>query len=63
MLLLCIVSFSILFFLELGHITEYNMKKVKVLIAHHVQLFVTPWTMAYQTSLSMEFSRQEYWGG
>ena len=24
------------------------------------QLFVTPWTVAYQTPLSMEFSRQEY---
>ena len=27
----------------------------------HVQLFVTPWTVTHQTSLSMEFSRQEYW--
>ena len=26
-----------------------------------VQLFVTPWTMAYQVPLSMGFSRQEYW--
>ena len=23
--------------------------------------FVTPWTIAFQASLSMEFSRQEYW--
>ena len=23
----------------------------------------TPWTVAYQVSLSMEFSRQEYWSG
>ena len=29
----------------------------------HVQLFVTPWTVAYQASPSMEFSRQEYWNG
>ena len=28
-----------------------------------VQLFVTPWTIACQTSLPMEFSRQEYWSG
>ena len=28
-----------------------------------VQLFVTPWTVAHQTPLSMEFSRQEYWSG
>ena len=26
-----------------------------------VQLFATPWTIACQASLSMEFSRQEYW--
>ena len=25
------------------------------------QLFVTPWTIACQAPLSMEFSRQEYW--
>ena len=24
---------------------------------------VTPWTAAYQTPLSMRFSRQEYWSG
>ena len=28
-----------------------------------VWLFVTPWTVAHQVSLSMEFSRQECWGG
>ena len=28
-----------------------------------VRLFATPWTIAYQTPLSMEFSRQEYWSG
>ena len=26
-----------------------------------VWLFVTPWTVTQQASLSMEFSRQEYW--
>ena len=29
----------------------------------HVQLFVTPWTVAHQAPPSMEFSRQEYWCG
>ena len=29
----------------------------------HVQLCVTPWTVAHQTPLSMGFSRQEYWSG
>ena len=28
-----------------------------------VQLFVTPWTVAYQAPLSMGFSRQYYWSG
>ena len=28
-----------------------------------VLLFVTPWTVAHQSPLSMEFSRQEYWSG
>ena len=29
----------------------------------HVQLFVTPWTIAHQARLSMGFSRQEHWSG
>ena len=29
----------------------------------HVWLFVTPWTVACQVPLCMEFSRQEYWSG
>ena len=28
-----------------------------------VQLFTTPWTVAHQAPLSMEFSRQEHWSG
>ena len=28
-----------------------------------VRLLVTPWTVARQAPLSMEFSRQEYWSG
>ena len=28
---------------------------------NHVQLFATPWTVAHEAPLSMEFSRQEYW--
>ena len=26
-----------------------------------VRLFMSPWTVAHQAPLSMEFSRQEYW--
>ena len=29
----------------------------------HVWFFATPWTVAHQASLSMGFSRQEYWSG
>ena len=28
-----------------------------------VRLFATLWTVVYQATLSMEFSRQEYWSG
>ena len=28
-----------------------------------VQLFATPWTVACQAPLSIEFTRQEYWSG
>jgi len=38
-------------------------KKVKVKSLSRVRLFATPWTVAYQASLSMGFSRQEYWSG
>ena len=34
-----------------------------VFVLSPVQLFVTPWTAACQTPLSMEFSKQEYWSG
>ena len=34
---------------------------VYVCVLSHVQLFVTPCTVAHQAPLSMEFSRQEYW--
>ena len=37
--------------------------KVKVKSLSCVRLLVTPWTAAYQASLSMGFSRQEYWSG
>ena len=37
--------------------------KVKVKSLSRVRLFVTPWTVAYWTPRSMEFSRHEYWSG
>ena len=35
----------------------------EVTLLSRVRLFVTPWTVAHQDSLSMGFSRQEYWSG
>jgi len=36
--------------------------KVKVKVNHSVLSdFVTPWTVAHQSPLSIGFSRQEYW--
>ena len=29
----------------------------------YIQLFVTPWTVANQAPLSMEFSSHEHWSG
>ena len=37
--------------------------KVKVKSLSRVQLFATPWTVAYQAPPSMGFSRQECWSG
>ena len=36
---------------------------IKMKSLSSVQLFATPWTVAYQAPPSMAFSRQEYWSG
>ena len=41
--------------------TREKERKVKLLSL--VQLFATPWTVAYKAPPSMGFSRQEYWSG
>ena len=41
----------------------FIIMKVKVKSLSHVQIFATPWTVAYQAPPSMGFSRQEYWNG
>ena len=61
------------FFPFLLHILHYFLIKFKLLEDPYFrvpsmksgchQLFVTPWTVACQIPLSMEFSRQEYWSG
>ena len=37
--------------------------KSSVLVIQSCPIFATPWTVACQAPLSMEFSRQEYWSG
>ena len=39
------------------------MNEITAFIVSRVRLFATPWTVAYQTSPSMGFFRQEYWSG
>ena len=39
------------------------MRVLFALSLSHVQGFETPWTVASQAPLSMEFTRQEYWSG
>ena len=41
----------------------YSIKIQCVRMLSHVQLFATPWIVAHEAPLSIEFSRQEYWRG
>ena len=45
------------------HIKPSVLSKIVLQSLSCVQFFTTPWTAAYQASLSMRFSRQEYWSG
>ena len=47
----------------MGYRLLYSIIFSSVQSLSHVQLFVTPWMVARQAPLSMEFSRQEYWSG
>ena len=44
-------------------LSQLSFFKVKVKSLSHVWLFAIPWIVVYQASLSMGFSRQEYWSG
>ena len=44
-------------------LSHMKVKEKKVKSLSHVQLFVTPWTVAYLASPSMALSRQEYGSG
>ena len=42
-------------------LSSHTLKSERDSCFSHVQLFETPWTIAHQTPLPMEFSEQEYW--
>ena len=42
------------------HVFAKSLTTTSVQSLSRVQLFETPWTVAYQAPLSMKFSRQEY---
>ena len=44
-------------------LSTLSAQQVVVQSLSYVQLFVTPWTVARQAPLSLEFSWQEYWSG
>ena len=46
------------------YVEQYNLESERKCQSRScVLLFMTPWTIACQAPLSMEFSRQEYWSG
>ena len=55
------LGFSESILLTIPHLFLILWCEVKSL--SRVQLYVTPWTVAYQAPLSMGFSRQECWSG
>ena len=52
-----------MYFLSLSSDCSFLAMQWKCQSFSCVWLFVTPWTVAHQAPLSVEFSRQEYWSG
>ena len=50
-------------FSERGRNRGWLLTCVHACMLSHVRLFGTPWTVGCQAPLSVEFSRQECWGG
>ena len=48
-------------YLSFSSLYQYPTAGTCVFVLSEIQLFATPWTVAHQASLSMEFSRQDYW--
>ena len=46
-----------------GRMGQHQVWVCGGLVTSCVRLSATPWTVACQAPLSMEFSRQEYWSG
>ena len=42
---------------------QMDKDMVKVMLLNWVRLFATPWTVDYNASPSMGFSRKDYWSG
>ena len=58
-----ILQHSAFFIVQLSHPYMTTGKIMKMKLLSRVQLFATPWTVAYQAPPSMGFSRQECWNG
>ena len=55
----CFYEFGFFFFIaDVGDVCVCVFQSLP-----HVRFFATPWTLACQIPLSLEFSRQEYWSG
>ena len=54
---------SLMSFFQTNDWFSRTLLQVKCQSLSHVQLFVTPWTVALQAPLSMELPRQECWSG
>ena len=58
------IFFFFFFWKHHPYFTGWNYLWVQCVCVHSVVPdFVTPWTVARQASLSMEFPRQKYWNG
>ena len=53
-------------YIRICHTNKFDNLELDVycgIVLNCILLFATPWTVAHQAPLSMEFSRQEYWSG
>jgi len=57
------INLLMLDFREMGGKVLRDTPRASVCVLSPVRLFVTPWTVAHHSPLSMEFSWQEYWSG